>query len=87
MHLIVKVIARLLVVTGIALHLTNAHASSNAGIEIEVGKHRLNVYYSVALDYHNESDKILRDPQSALFALASVIQANSEAFASIGHTV
>lgn len=87
MHLIIKVIARLLVVTGFALHLTNVHASSNAGIEIDIGKYRLNVYYSVALDYRCESDKILRDPRSALFTLASVVQANSETFALIGHTV
>lgn len=87
MHLNAMVVARLFVIVALALNLGSANASSNAGIEIEIGKHRLNVYYSVALDYRCESDKILRDPRSALFTLASVVQANSETFALIGHTV
>lgn len=87
MHLNAMVVARLFFIVALALNLSTANASSNAGIEIEIGKHRLNVYYSVALDYRCESDKILRDPRSALFTLASVVQANSETFALIGHTV
>lgn len=87
MHLNAMVVARLFVIVVLALNLATANASSNAGIEIEIGKYRLNVYYSVALDYRCESDKILRDPRSALFTLASVVQANSETFALIGHTV
>ena len=87
MYLVDRVVARLLVIVVLAMQLADANASSNAGIEIEFGKYRLNVYYNVALDYRNESEKILRDPRSALFTLALVIQANSETFASIGHTV
>lgn len=61
------------------------NASSDAGIEIEFGKFRLNVYYSVALDYDKDADKFIRDPQLTLFALAALLQANSEAFAAIDH--
>lgn len=81
------VVTRLFVIVVLALNLATANASSNAGIEIELGKYRLNVYYSVALDYRQKSDNMLRDPRSALFTLASVVQANSETFALIGHTV
>jgi len=65
----------------------DANASSNAGIEIELGKFKLSVYYSVALDYYDEADKAIRDPRVALFTLASVAQANSGALAAINHTI
>lgn len=71
----------------LATYATDVNASSNAGIEIEIGKFKLNVYYSVALEYYNDADKAIRDPQIALFTLVSVVQANSTAFAAIDHTL
>ncbi len=71
----------------LALQYRDARASSNAGIELELGSFRLRVYYSDAVEYHNNADAEIRDPRSALFTLASVLQANAESFKSIHHTV
>jgi hypothetical protein len=40
-------------------------ASSDAGIEIELGKFSLKVIYSVALDYRDGADRAIRDPRMA----------------------
>ncbi|HET9553750.1 MAG TPA: hypothetical protein VFP50_12345 [Anaeromyxobacteraceae bacterium] len=64
-----------------------AWASSAAGLMIEVGKFRLEVRYSVALDYADGADRPIKDPRQALFALASLIQANQQDFAQIAHTI
>lgn len=62
-----------------------AGASSSAGIRIEIGKHTLEFFYSVAIDYPEQS-RAIRDPSVALFSLAALIQANPEAFASVDHS-
>jgi hypothetical protein len=62
-----------------------AVASSAAGIRITLGKFTLHVQYSVALDYPDGSDAAIRDPERALFALASLLQANAKRFAAIDH--
>jgi hypothetical protein len=64
-----------------------ARASSAAGLTIEVGKFRVEVTYSVAVDFADKSDQAIKDPRQALFALASLIQANQRAFAEIAHTI
>jgi hypothetical protein len=84
---LVKFSVRLILVATIAMQLTSANASSNAGIEFALGEFRLNVYYSDALDYYNETDATIRDPRSTLFTLASTIQANAGAIAKIAHTL
>lgn len=61
------------------------NASSDAGIEIEIGKFSLSVYYDVATEYEEGADIYIRDPRFTLFALASVIQANRKAFEVIDH--
>lgn len=66
---------------------TAADASSAAGIEIQFGKFRLSVYYSVAVDYEGDTDRAIRDPRAALFDLAALLQANSAAFSVIDHEV
>ncbi len=62
-------------------------ASSSAGIEIELGKFKLNVYYSVVVNYDHEADRSIRDPRLALFTLAAALQANRDVFSAIDHTV
>jgi hypothetical protein len=61
-----------------------ARASSWAGIRIEIGKHTLEVFYSVGIDYPEQS-RAIRDPSDALFSIAGLIQANAAAFASVDH--
>jgi hypothetical protein len=84
---LVKFSVRLILVATIAMQLTNANASSNAGIEFDLGEFHLNVYYSDALDYNNEADETIRNPRSTLFTLASTIQANAGTIAKIAHTL
>jgi hypothetical protein len=62
-----------------------AVASSAAGFRITLGKFTLHVQYSAALDYPDGSDATIRDPERALFALASLLQANAKRFAAIDH--
>lgn len=81
------VLGRLFAIATLFMCIADASASSDAGIGIELGKLKLNVYYSVALDYYDEADRAIRDPRVTLFTLASIIQANSEAFAAIDHTI
>ncbi len=78
---------RLIVVAMIAFQLPDVYASSDAGIRINVGKFRLNVYYSDAMDYAHDADKEIRDPRAALFDLAALVQANAGSLASVAHTV
>lgn len=69
------------------LYRADEDASSNTGIEIEVGKFRLNVYDSVAAEYRDGVDQSIRDPAVVLFSLAPTIQANAEVIAKIKHLV
>lgn len=78
---------RLIVIAIIAIQLPDVYASSDAGIRINVGKFRLNVYYSDAVNYHHDADKAIRDPRAGLFDLVAFVQANSESLASVAHTV
>jgi hypothetical protein len=77
----------LLVLAVAALAPRDAHASSAAGFEIEVGKFKLQMFYSVAIDYPDHADVAIRDPRLALFTVASALQQNGDAFAAIDHTV
>lgn len=79
--------AKLIAGVVLAMQFAEAHASSSAGIEIDLGKFQLKVYYSVAVDYYNDADKVIRDPRSVLFTLSSLLQANSREFSRINHTV
>lgn len=78
---------RLLALLIFALYITDARASSNAGIEIDLGKFHLKVYYSVAVDYDQGADRFIRDPGYVLFDLASSLQANMDDISRIEHTV
>ena len=84
---LVKFSVRLILVAIIAMQLTDANASSNAGIKFDLGEFHLNVYYSDAIDYYNKADETIRDPRTTLFTLASTIQANSGTIAKIAHTI
>lgn len=62
-------------------------ASSRAGIEIDFGTFRLEIYYSVALDYSDGGADALKDPRRALCSLASLIQVNGSKFSKINATI
>jgi hypothetical protein len=64
---------------------TVARASSAAGFEVAIGKFKLQVLYSVAVAYDGGVDESIRDPRRALFTVATLVQANAEAFAAIAH--
>jgi hypothetical protein len=64
-----------------------ARASNSAGIELDVGRFKLRVYYNVALEYCDSSDLAIRDPRAALFELVALLQANAEAFSAIDHAL
>ncbi len=82
-----KFSAGLILMAVIAIQPPDANASSNAGIEFDLGEFHLNVYYSDALDYQNEADGAIRDPRATLFSLASSIQANAGTITKIPHTL
>lgn len=75
-----------LCLTGALLAPGTARASSDAGIELQVGSFQVQVYYSDSVDYPDRADEAIRDPRLALFALASLLQANVSSFGSIRHT-
>lgn len=60
-----------------------SQASSESGIQIEFGKFKLDIYYSVAVEYQNGEDEYIRDPRKLLFELASILQSNKDVFSGI----
>ncbi len=62
-------------------------ASGDAGLEIAVGRFRLQAFYRVASEYSDGADRAAADPRVALFTIAATLQANAAAFAAIPHTL
>ncbi len=64
-----------------------AKASTSAGIEIDLGRFKVRVYYGVALEYGDHADAAVTDPRAMLFALATRLQANAKGVAGVDTTL